>query len=124
MSVGDSGFVRWGQASRWQWPENLRKNLCPAGAGRGLCYNFKMSASLFHLVSPFKPAGDQPQAIAELCSGLREGRKDQVLLGVTGSGKTYTIASVIARLPTGPGLAQQVLAPATREFKSYFLRTR
>ncbi|MEK9144639.1 MAG: excinuclease ABC subunit UvrB [Elusimicrobiota bacterium] len=82
-----------------------------------------MPAPLFKLVSPFKPAGDQPQAIAELCSGLREGRKDQVLLGVTGSGKTYTIASVIARLDR-PALVlspNKVLAAQLyAEFKSYF----
>lgn len=49
----------------------------------------------FNLISPFKPAGDQPQAIAELLEGLREGNKFQTLLGITGSGKTRTIASVI-----------------------------
>ena len=50
----------------------------------------------FELVSPFRPAGDQPRAIARLLEGLREGRRDQVLLGVTGSGKTFTIAQVAA----------------------------
>ena len=47
------------------------------------------------VVSPFEPAGDQPQAIAELVAGLNAGEKDQVLLGVTGSGKTFTIAHAI-----------------------------
>ena len=42
----------------------------------------------FHLNTPYKPQGDQPRAIAELVSGLAAGEKDQVLLGVTGSGKT------------------------------------
>ncbi len=51
----------------------------------------------FELVAGFEPRGDQPQAIAELCAGLDAGRKHQVLLGVTGSGKTFTIANVIAR---------------------------
>jgi excinuclease ABC subunit B len=51
----------------------------------------------FELVAGFEPRGDQPQAIAELCAGLDTGRKHQVLLGVTGSGKTFTIANVIAR---------------------------
>ncbi|HBC54985.1 MAG TPA: hypothetical protein DCZ06_12040, partial [Alphaproteobacteria bacterium] len=46
----------------------------------------------FKLVSEFEPAGDQPQAIAELVSGIRAAEQDQVLLGVTGSGKTYTMA--------------------------------
>src|ERR1700683_2946889 len=50
------------------------------------------------LSSEFQPAGDQPQAIDELCEGLARGEKDQVLLGVTGSGKTFTIAHVIQRL--------------------------
>jgi excinuclease ABC subunit B len=53
--------------------------------------------SAFELVAGFEPRGDQPQAIAELCSGLESGRKHQVLLGVTGSGKTFTIANVIAK---------------------------
>ena len=52
-------------------------------------------ASLFQIESPFQPAGDQPQAIAELCRGLQDGLKNQVLLGVTGSGKTYTMAKII-----------------------------
>ncbi len=51
----------------------------------------------FHLEAPFTPAGDQPQAIASLLTGLEQGRKEQVLLGVTGSGKTYTMAQVIAK---------------------------
>ena len=51
--------------------------------------------SIFKLHSPFAPAGDQPQAITELVKGLNDGIKDQVLLGVTGSGKTYTMAKVI-----------------------------
>ena len=50
----------------------------------------------FEIVSDFKPTGDQPAAIAQLTRGLAEGRRDQVLLGVTGSGKTYTMAHVVA----------------------------
>src|SRR3978361_2445573 len=50
----------------------------------------------FDLQAPFKPAGDQPRAIAELSAGLRRGDRFQTLLGVTGSGKTMTIANVIA----------------------------
>jgi excinuclease ABC subunit B len=52
----------------------------------------------FELVSGFKPAGDQPEAIAELTEGLKNGERDQVLLGVTGSGKTFTIAHAIQNL--------------------------
>jgi len=61
----------------------------------------------FELVSPFQPAGDQPRAIELLSRGLEEGFRDQVLLGVTGSGKTFTMAQVIARVQR-PAL---VLAP-------------
>ena len=53
--------------------------------------------SNFKLVSPFSPTGDQPQAIDALVDGINSGQKGQTLLGVTGSGKTYTIANVIAR---------------------------
>ncbi|MFO0887789.1 MAG: excinuclease ABC subunit UvrB [Isosphaeraceae bacterium] len=53
--------------------------------------------SEFQLVSPFPPAGDQPQAIEKLVEGLRAGRPNQTLLGVTGSGKTFTMANVIAQ---------------------------
>jgi excinuclease ABC subunit B len=53
-------------------------------------------ASPFRLVSSYRPRGDQPQAIASLLTGLRSGRRFQTLLGVTGSGKTFTIANVIA----------------------------
>ena len=52
----------------------------------------------FRLVSSFKPEGDQPQAIAALAEGLREGLPHQILLGVTGSGKTFTVANVIAQV--------------------------
>ena len=52
----------------------------------------------FHLVSSYEPSGDQPQAIRRLLEGFRAGRQEQVLLGVTGSGKTFTMASVIAGL--------------------------
>ena len=52
----------------------------------------------FKLHSPFQPTGDQPEAIASLVDGFREGKKMQTLLGVTGSGKTFTMANVIASL--------------------------
>lgn len=50
---------------------------------------------MFQLVSKFKPSGDQPEAIKELVEGIKEGKKEQVLLGATGTGKTFTIANVI-----------------------------
>ena len=53
--------------------------------------------SPFCLAQPFEPAGDQPAAIAALVEGLADGLSFQTLLGVTGSGKTYTMANVIAR---------------------------
>ena len=52
----------------------------------------------FRLVSEFEPQGDQPKAIEKLVSGLEQKRRNQVLLGVTGSGKTFTMANVIARV--------------------------
>ncbi len=61
----------------------------------------------FRIASEFRPAGDQPQAIDELCEGIGRGERDQVLLGVTGSGKTFTMAHVIART----GRPAIILAP-------------
>ena len=52
----------------------------------------------FELVSKYKPTGDQPQAIEKLVEGINDGLREQVLLGVTGSGKTFTMANVIAKL--------------------------
>ena len=63
--------------------------------------------SPFVLHQPFKPAGDQPTAIERLCEGLEDGLMAQTLLGVTGSGKTYTMANVIARL----GVPAVIMAP-------------
>ena len=53
---------------------------------------------MFELHSNYKPMGDQPQAIEKLTDGVKRGLKDQVLLGVTGSGKTFTMANFIERL--------------------------
>ena len=52
----------------------------------------------FHVVSPYEPQGDQPQAIDKLVEGLEDGLRTQVLLGVTGSGKTFTMANVIEKM--------------------------
>lgn len=54
-----------------------------------------MSENKFKIESPFEPSGDQPEAIRDLCEGIERGEKNQVLLGVTGSGKTFTMAKVI-----------------------------
>src|SRR5258705_3204552 len=78
---------------------------------------------MFELVSPYQPAGDQPQAIDKLTEGLQAGAKHQTLLGVTGSGKTFTVANVIRNInrPTlvishNKTLAAQLYA----EFKGFF----
>jgi excinuclease ABC subunit B len=77
----------------------------------------------FELVSEYQPAGDQPEAIAALVKGLQEGDKEQTLLGVTGSGKTYTIANVIAQInkPTLVLAHNKILAAQLcSEFKEFF----
>ncbi|HKA86299.1 MAG TPA: excinuclease ABC subunit UvrB [Haliangiales bacterium] len=79
--------------------------------------------SLFKLVSPFQPTGDQPKAIAELSAGLRRDDRTQVLLGITGSGKTFTMANVIAErnVPTLVIAPNKTLAAQLYgEFKDLF----
>jgi excinuclease ABC subunit B len=79
----------------------------------------------FDLVSDFEPRGDQPAAIGELVEGIARGDKHQVLLGVTGSGKTFTVASVVARInrPTLVLAHNKTLAAQLyQEFKSFFPR--
>ena len=79
--------------------------------------------SRFELVSDFEPKGDQPPAIEELLEGLARGDKHQVLLGVTGSGKTFTVASVVARVnrPTLVLAHNKTLAAQLyQEFKAFF----
>src|SRR6478609_9690445 len=77
----------------------------------------------FQLVSPYQPAGDQPQAIEKLVQGLRDGQGNQTLMGVTGSGKTFTMANVIAQygkpalvMSHNKTLAAQLYA----EFREFF----
>ena len=53
---------------------------------------------MFNLVSKYSPSGDQPNAINELVNGIKQGKKEQVLLGATGTGKTFTIANVIQKV--------------------------
>ncbi|HOZ80683.1 MAG TPA: excinuclease ABC subunit UvrB [Candidatus Woesebacteria bacterium] len=77
----------------------------------------------FNLVSPYQPSGDQPQAIDKLVAGLKSGQKHQTLLGVTGSGKTFTIANVIqqTQLPTLVISHNKTLAGQLyQEFKELF----
>ena len=77
----------------------------------------------FKLVSDFKPTGDQPEAIKELVEGLQRGDRAQTLLGVTGSGKTFTIANVLAQL-NRPALIlshnKTLAAQLYGEFKQFF----
>ncbi|MBQ3182469.1 MAG: DEAD/DEAH box helicase family protein [Clostridia bacterium] len=82
-----------------------------------------MQDKKFKLVSPYSPTGDQPQAIDKLSAGVEAGLDKQVLLGVTGSGKTFTMANIIANVnkPTlvlahNKTLAAQLCA----EFKGFF----
>ena len=77
----------------------------------------------FKLVSDYQPTGDQPEAIDDLVLGLENGLEEQVLLGVTGSGKTFTMANVIARL-NRPTLVlahnKTLAAQLCTEFKEFF----
>lgn len=77
----------------------------------------------FELISTYKPTGDQPEAIAQLTTGIKEGVPAQTLLGVTGSGKTFTIANVIANI-NKPTLVlshnKTLAAQLYGEFKSFF----
>ena len=78
---------------------------------------------MFKLTSKFKPTGDQPQAIEKLIAGLKSGLKHQTLLGVTGSGKTFTVANVIAEIkkPTLVISPNKTLAAQLyQEFKEFF----
>ena len=77
----------------------------------------------FRLVSPYQPTGDQPQAIESLVKGFREGNQFQTLLGVTGSGKTFTMANIIQELnrPTLVIAHNKTLAAQLYgEFKEFF----
>ncbi len=83
----------------------------------------KNTESIFTLESDFGPMGDQPTAISELVQGIQDGRKSQVLLGVTGSGKTFTMANVIQKLgrPTMIMAPNKILAAQLyTEMKSFF----
>ena len=77
----------------------------------------------FELVSDYKPTGDQPQAIEKLTEGIKNGLKEQVLLGVTGSGKTFTMANIIANV-NKPTLIlahnKTLAAQLCSEFREFF----
>ena len=77
----------------------------------------------FHLKAPYQPMGDQPEAIEQLVAGIRAGRKDQVLLGATGTGKTFTIANVIDQVQM-PALVlahnKTLAAQLYAEFRDFF----
>lgn len=81
----------------------------------------------FKLSSTYIPTGDQPQAIAQLVDGIQKGERAQVLLGVTGSGKTFTMANVIAQV-NRPTLIlthnKTLTAQLYGEFQSFFPITR
>ena len=77
----------------------------------------------FELISDYRPTGDQPEAIAQLVDGIKSGMPAQTLLGVTGSGKTFTIANVIKEI-NRPTLIlshnKTLAAQLYNEFKSFF----
>ncbi len=86
-----------------------------------------MKENCFELVSAFSPTGDQPQAIEQLVEGVHDGLRTQVLLGVTGSGKTFTMANVIKRL-NRPALViahnKTLAAQLCNEFREFFPKNR
>ena len=77
----------------------------------------------FELVSQYKPTGDQPEAIEKLTEGVQNGLREQVLLGVTGSGKTFTMANIIANV-NRPTLVlahnKTLAAQLCTEFREFF----
>lgn len=81
----------------------------------------------FKLESKYSPAGDQPKAIEKIAQGFEEGLKNQVLLGVTGSGKTFTMANIISRLKK-PTLViahnKTLAAQLCNEFREFFPHNR
>ena len=83
----------------------------------------KNQGNIFKLYNPFEPAGDQPKAILELLDGLKKGMKKQTLIGATGTGKTFTMANVIAKY-NKPTLViahnKTLAAQLAQEFKRFF----
>jgi excinuclease ABC subunit B len=107
--------------------EDDKKNKNKVNWGGELLENYHMASGRanqpLHVVSPFEPSGDQGQAIEKLVKGIDDGELSQILKGVTGSGKTYTMAKVIERI-NRPTLIlshnKTLAAQLYREFKSFF----
>ena len=85
--------------------------------------NEQNEREIFKLVAPYKPTGDQPEAIAKLVEGIKRGDKEQTLLGVTGSGKTFTMANIIQQVQK-PTLIlahnKTLAAQLCSEFREFF----
>ncbi len=85
--------------------------------------NSSVKEGVFQVVSDFQPTGDQPQAIEKLAQGVNSGLKHQVLLGVTGSGKTFTMAKVVEQVQR-PTLViahnKTLAAQLATEFREFF----
>ena len=95
----------------------------PSGQGQFVSF----PDSPFELFQPYPPAGDQPEAIDQLVEGVNDGEVFQTLLGVTGSGKTFTMANVIARWGDRPLCLRPTRRwrrSCTASFASFFRRTR
>lgn len=119
------------ERQNFAWPEQREigrffSTLCRPFFLRGFCiFVFFIVRKImdFELVSSYKPTGDQPEAIEALAQGIREGMPYQTLLGVTGSGKTFTVANVIERVRK-PALIlshnKTLAAQLYSEFKSFF----
>src|SRR5216117_1698865 len=116
------------EASEFPFTISFWRQALPGRFGLGFClfiiYDLPFASTMpFRLHSEYQPKGDQPQAIEALVRDLHDGFKDQVLLGITGSGKTFTIASVIERTqrPTLVLAHNKTLAAQLyQEFKSLF----
>jgi excinuclease ABC subunit B len=103
--------------------ESPPRRAAPPGKAPSLEESRARAAGTFRLISEFTPQGDQPAAIEALAAGLAEGKSHQVLLGVTGSGKTFTMAKVIERV-NRPTLVlshnKTLAAQLYQEFKTFF----
>ena len=103
----------------------LKSNLFHFGTSSKYILKKVKKIIMFKLHSDFKPTGDQPQAIENLVKGLNDGKKFQTLLGVTGSGKTFTMANIIEKIqkPTLVLAHNKTLAGQLySEFKEFFPR--
>ena len=102
---------------------NSLREICEIREIRDSVIHFKFAVMPFRLVAPYKPAGDQPSAISQLTESIIEGERHQVLLGVTGSGKTFTIANLIQNVQR-PTLVlthnKTLVAQLYGEFRQFF----